>query len=227
MPTETEEPDRVVTTNESKKPKEDEPESGRGADPASTESVAAEATATPSSEAIPEGAALGRARAGHRRERAAAARDLEKELIAHLDKHKRYPAERQQKTAEIVVSFVLDRIGHVLSTEHRQGIGRHRVRRGGAGHGQALRPGAAAAAAGRRRGPEFYPAGDFPGQGEELSQGQHCRPAAKLGVAPAPPKISDPDIDHDQAGKDQRHRKPGLASGPTLAGFGLLEAAAV
>jgi TonB family protein len=46
-----------------------------------------------------------------------------KELIAHLDKHKRYPAERQQKTAEIVVSFVLDRTGHVLSTSIAKGSG--------------------------------------------------------------------------------------------------------
>ena len=47
----------------------------------------------------------------------------QKELVAHLDKHKRYPAERQQKSAEIVVSFVLDRIGHVLSTGIVKGSG--------------------------------------------------------------------------------------------------------
>jgi TonB family protein len=46
-----------------------------------------------------------------------------KELIAHLDKHKRYPAERQQKTAEIIVSFVLDRTGHVLSSSIAKGSG--------------------------------------------------------------------------------------------------------
>jgi TonB family protein len=47
----------------------------------------------------------------------------EKELIAHLDKHKRYPAERSRKSAEIVVSFVLDRIGHVLSASIVKGSG--------------------------------------------------------------------------------------------------------
>jgi protein TonB len=47
----------------------------------------------------------------------------QKELIAHLDKHKRYPAERQQKSAEIVVSFELDRMGHVLSTSIVKGSG--------------------------------------------------------------------------------------------------------
>jgi protein TonB len=44
-------------------------------------------------------------------------------LVAHLDKHKRYPAERQQKTAEIVVSFAIDRLGHVLSTSIVKGSG--------------------------------------------------------------------------------------------------------
>jgi periplasmic protein TonB len=47
----------------------------------------------------------------------------QKELIAHLDKHKRYPLDRAQKSAEIVVSFVLDRMGHVLSTSIAKGSG--------------------------------------------------------------------------------------------------------
>ena len=47
----------------------------------------------------------------------------QKELVAHLDKHKRYPAERVQKSAEILVSFVLDRLGHVLSTSIVKGSG--------------------------------------------------------------------------------------------------------
>jgi protein TonB len=123
VPTETEDPDRVVTANEPKKPEKDEPEMAAVQTPASTESAAAEATATPSPEAIPEGPrsvapALGTGESA-RRMRAT----WTKELIAHLDKHKRYPAVRQQKTAEIVVSFVLDRTGHVLSTEIVKGSG--------------------------------------------------------------------------------------------------------
>jgi periplasmic protein TonB len=123
VPTETEDPDRVVTTNDVKKPEKDEPELAAVQTSASTESVAAEATATPSSEAIPEGPrsvapALGTGESA-RRIRAT----WTKELIAHLDKHKRYPADRQQKTAEIIVSFVLDRTGHVLSTGIAKGSG--------------------------------------------------------------------------------------------------------
>jgi TonB family protein len=123
VPTETEEPDRVVTTNDVKEPVKEEQEVAPVQTQASTESVAAEATATPSSEAIPVGPrsvapAIGTGESA-RRVRAT----WIKELIAHLDKHKRYPAERQQKTAEIVVNFVLDRTGHVLSTSIAKGSG--------------------------------------------------------------------------------------------------------
>ena len=41
----------------------------------------------------------------------------QKELVAHFDRHKRYPSERTQQAAEIVVSFVLDRTGHIVSTD--------------------------------------------------------------------------------------------------------------
>jgi TonB family protein len=115
-PTEPEEADRVVTENESKKPKEDDPKIAAVQTQASTESVAAEATATPSSDAIPEGTrsvapAIGTGESARR-----ARATWQKELVAHLDKHKRYPPDRSQKTAEISVRFTLDRLGHVLAT---------------------------------------------------------------------------------------------------------------
>jgi periplasmic protein TonB len=116
IPTESEDPDRVVTPDDSKKPKEDDPKIAAVQTAASTESVAAEATATPSSDAIPEGPrsiapAIGTGETA-RRVRAT----WQKELIAHLDKHKKYPSERQQKAAEIYVRFTLDRLGHVLAS---------------------------------------------------------------------------------------------------------------
>ena len=122
-PTETDEADRIVTPNESKKPKEDEPKIAAVQTAASTESVAAEATATPSSDAIPEGLrsvapAIGTGESARR-----ARATWQKELVAHLDKHKRYPAERSQKSAEIQVRFTLDRLGHVLSTSIEKGSG--------------------------------------------------------------------------------------------------------
>jgi periplasmic protein TonB len=123
VPTETEEADRVVTPNESNKPKEDDPKIAAVQTQASTESVASEATATPSSEAIPEGPrsvapAIGSGETARR-----ARVTWQKELVAHLDKHKRYPRERAQKSAEILVSFALDRMGHVLSATIVKGSG--------------------------------------------------------------------------------------------------------
>jgi periplasmic protein TonB len=123
VPTETENPDRVVTPNNSNKPQEDDAKIAAVQTTASIESVAAEATATPSSEAMPEGkrsvAPAQGSGASAQRLRAT----WQKELIAHLDRHKRYPAERSQKSAEILVSFVLDRMGHIVSTSIVKGSG--------------------------------------------------------------------------------------------------------
>lgn len=122
-PTETDDPDRVVTENDSKKPTEEEPEKAAVQQSASTESVAADATAMPSSESITEAPRSVAPAQGNgdsaRRVRAT----WQKELVAHLDKHKRYPAERQQKTAEITITFELDRVGHVLNVSIAKGSG--------------------------------------------------------------------------------------------------------
>jgi TonB family protein len=122
-PTETEDPDRVVTQNDSNKPKEDDAKVATVQTSASTESVAAEATATPSSESIPEGKRSVAPAEGTGESARRVRATWQKELVAHLDKHKRYPAERSQKSAEIMVSFVLDRMGHVLSATVVKGSG--------------------------------------------------------------------------------------------------------
>src|SRR6202521_1810734 len=93
VPTETDDPDRVVTPNSANKPKEDDSKVAEVQTSASMESIAAEATATPSSEAIPEGtrsvAPAQGTGASAKRLRAT----WQKELIAHLDRHKRYPSD--------------------------------------------------------------------------------------------------------------------------------------
>jgi len=123
VPTETDDPDRVVAPEAAKKREDDDPKIKTiQADP-STESVATEATATPSVESAPEAPrsvapSLGTG-ASARRVRVT----WEKELAAHFDKHKRYPANRSTQSAEVVVGFVLDRVGHVLSTRIVKGSG--------------------------------------------------------------------------------------------------------
>ncbi len=123
LPTETEDPDRVVTPNDSNKPKEEDTKVAAVQTSASVESVAAEATATPSTEAIPEGPRSVAPAQGTGESAQRMRATWQKELIAHLDKHKRYPAERSQKSAEILVSFALDRMGHVLSANIVKGSG--------------------------------------------------------------------------------------------------------
>jgi periplasmic protein TonB len=123
LPTETEDPDRAVTQNDSKKPKEDDPKIAAVQTSASTESLAAEATATPSSETIQEGPRSVAPAQGTGETAQRLRVTWQKELIAHLDKHKRYPAERAQKGAEILVNFALDRMGHVLSASIAKGSG--------------------------------------------------------------------------------------------------------
>jgi periplasmic protein TonB len=123
VPTETEDPDRAVTPDDQKKPKEDDAKLAAVQTSASTESVAAEATATPSSEAIQQGPSSVAPAQGTGESARRMRATWQKELIAHLDKHKRYPASRSQKSTEIVVSFALDRMGHVLSTSIVKGSG--------------------------------------------------------------------------------------------------------
>jgi len=123
VPTETENPDRAVTPDDQKKPKEDDAKLAAVQTSASTESVAAEATATPSSEAIQQGPRSVAPAQGTGESAQRMRATWQKELIAHLDKHKRYPAARSQKSAEIVIGFALDRMGHVLSTSIVKGSG--------------------------------------------------------------------------------------------------------
>ncbi len=123
VPTETEDPDRAVTPDDQKKPKEDDAKLAAAQTSASTESVAAEATATPSSEAIQQGPSSVAPAQGTGESARRMRATWQKELIAHLDKHKRYPASRSQKSAEIVVGFALDRMGRVLSASIVKGSG--------------------------------------------------------------------------------------------------------
>jgi TonB family protein len=121
-PVESEDPDRVVTMNDSLKPTE-EPTVAAVQTAPSEESVAAEATAAPRLEAAPEAERSVAPAQGI----GASARRIrmtwQKELGAHLNRHKRYPADRSNKSAEIVVRFELDRTGHVISSSIVRGSG--------------------------------------------------------------------------------------------------------
>lgn len=122
-PTEAENPDRVVTPNDVKKPVEEDAKIAAVQTQASQESVAAEATATPSSEDIPQATHSVAPAQGIGDTARRVGATWKKELIAHLNKHLRYPARRTLKSAEILVGFALDRTGHVLSASIIRGSG--------------------------------------------------------------------------------------------------------
>jgi protein TonB len=122
VPTETEDPDRVVTPNDSHKPKEDDPKIAAVQTNASTESVAQEATAAPSVEDVPEGKSQAPAQGvgkSLQRQRAS----WFAELGAHFEKHKRNPPLQKFKNTKVVVNVTFDRLGHVTSSSIAESSG--------------------------------------------------------------------------------------------------------
>jgi TonB family protein len=115
MPTDTDDPDRTVTPDDRKKPVEDAVETPKAPALASAPAAASEATAVPSAESavIAERSVAPELGTGDSARRVRTT--WQKELLAHLDKHKRYPADRANKEAEIVLSVAFDRMGHVLA----------------------------------------------------------------------------------------------------------------
>jgi protein TonB len=123
VPTETDNPDRVVAPNDTKKPKDDDPKTPSVEANPSNQTVASEETARPSLETAlvsPRSVAPAPGTGeSARRERVT----WQKELSAHFDKYKGYPPDRWMQRAEVVVSFALDRTGHVLATRIVKGSG--------------------------------------------------------------------------------------------------------
>jgi TonB family protein len=120
---ESEAPDRIVTQNDSAKPKEDEPQIAAVQTAPSEESIAAEATAAPAIETAPESVRTVAPAQGTGESARRVRLTWQKELAAHFDHNKRYPADRTNQAAEIVVSFELDRTGHILSSNIVKGSG--------------------------------------------------------------------------------------------------------
>ncbi len=122
-PVESEDPDRVVSLDKAKDPAEEDPNVTAKQAMPSTESVASEATAMPSVENTPPSDRSVTFAQGTGASKQRIRTTWQKELMAHLDKHKRYPSDRGQMNVEIFVSFVLDRTGHVLSATVVKGSG--------------------------------------------------------------------------------------------------------
>jgi protein TonB len=123
VPIESEDPDRVVSPIETNKPKEDDPNVPAVPAIPSVASVAVEATAPPSSEIIQESSRSVSTAQGTGESPDRVRATWQKELIAHFNRHKRYPADRAAQSAEILVNFIIDETGRVTSSSIVKGSG--------------------------------------------------------------------------------------------------------
>ncbi len=123
QPTETQNPDRQVTPNDSSKPKEDDAKTAAVATSASVESAAAVAMAVPSSDSVQEAPRSVAPAEGTGKNLQRVKATWVKKLVAHLDKHLIYPEERDNKAAKITLGLELDRMGHVVAASIVEGSG--------------------------------------------------------------------------------------------------------
>ena len=123
VPTETEDPDRIVSPDATRKPQEDEPKVRAVETSPSQESVASEAAAAPSSETMKEAPVSAAPVLGTGESARRIKTTWQRQLLAHLDRHKRYPGGASRPTGQVMVAFVLDRLGHVVSASVVKGSG--------------------------------------------------------------------------------------------------------
>jgi protein TonB len=114
-PKESDEPDRVVTQNEQKKPTDDDPKTEAVQTAASQESVAQEASARQHIEGAREANAATAPNLGIGKDNERLAAKWAKQLSAYFELHKRYPKTEKVKAAKVMVNIVINRLGHVLS----------------------------------------------------------------------------------------------------------------
>jgi protein TonB len=122
-PTETEDPDRVVTTTDNAKPKEDDPKVATVQTSASEESVAQEATARQKIDGAQESNTPTVVNQGIGKDAQKLLAKWRGQLSAYLNLHKRYPEVKLTKATKVKVGFVLDRLGHVVSMRVIEGSG--------------------------------------------------------------------------------------------------------
>jgi periplasmic protein TonB len=114
-PKESEEPDRVVTQNEQKKPTDDDPKIETVQTAASQESVAQDATARQRIEGAREANAAAAPNIGIGKDKLAVTAKWMDQLSAYFKLHKRYPKTENVRATKVVVNVVLNRLGHILS----------------------------------------------------------------------------------------------------------------
>ncbi len=114
-PTEAEDPDRIVTQSDSKKPREDDPKVAAVETQASDEGPMQEATARQTlDEKAPEAEKARAPSLGIGKDKLKLTADWGRKISAYFELHKRYPKDKTKATT-VKVSLVLNRRGNVVS----------------------------------------------------------------------------------------------------------------
>lgn len=114
QPKEADKADRVVAPDVPKEQKETPSKVETKAQSAS-DSVASEAAAPPKIETAKEAETSTAPSPGSATDTSLVRMNWQKQLMAHINRHKRYPAAVAYRAMEIGVSFTLDRLGHVVT----------------------------------------------------------------------------------------------------------------
>ncbi len=122
-PTEAEDPDRIVTPNETKNPREDEPKIAAVQTQASEESAAQEATSRQTlDEKAPEAEKAKAPNIGIGKDKQRLTANWGRKISAYFELHKRYPKDKS-KTATVKVNLVLNRRGNIVSVDVAESSG--------------------------------------------------------------------------------------------------------
>jgi len=123
VPIETDRPELAVALVETKKTKEDESVLAPALVNPAAPAIAARATARPSSEIIKESLRSVTPAQGTGESPQRVRATWQRELITHFDQHKRYPGRHSLESANVLVNFVIDETGRVLSSGVLRGSG--------------------------------------------------------------------------------------------------------
>jgi TonB family protein len=122
-PVESEDPDRIVTPNESKKPKEDDPKVAAVQTEAAEEAPAQEATSRQTlDDKSPEADRAKAPNLGIGKDLQKLTADWGRKISAYFELHKRYPKDKN-KTTKVKVNLVLNRRGNVVSVDVTESSG--------------------------------------------------------------------------------------------------------
>ncbi len=122
-PVESDEPDRIVAETAPKQPTQEERQVAKVETNASAESAATEATAPVPIEGAREAPVATAPAQGTGASAQRVRLTWQKKLMAHLERFKRYPAGAVPRMARVEIGFTLDRLGHVVAAQIRQGSG--------------------------------------------------------------------------------------------------------